>query len=90
MLGKTPGGVTGGGVGGPAAEKRKHNNEIIHKFYNDVQDRGVGVLPKKNTPDKGSRVKLSRGTHDVVGPGGYNFKLGGDRVHPPKDTQILK
>ena len=35
-------------------------------------------------------MKLSKDTHDVVGLEGYNLKLDNDRMHPPKDIQILK
>ena len=67
-----------------------NNNEILQKFYNDVQDKKVGILSKKNIFDKGSKIKLSKDTHEVVGFEGYNLKLDNDRMHPPKDIQVLK
>ena len=90
MLGKSPNEMTRDDVEKLATEKRKHNNEILNKFYDEVQDKKVGILSKKNIFDKGSKMKLSKDSHDVVGIEGYNFKLDNGRMHPPKDIQILK
>ena len=71
-------------------EKREHNNEVMQKVFEDVQNKTVGILNRKNIFDKGSKMKLSRDTHEVIGSEGYNFKLDNSRMHPAKDIVIMK
>lgn len=87
VLGKSPNEMTKDDVQMFADEKRKHNNEVMEKFYEDVQGKNVGILSKKNIFDKGSKFKLGK-NHTVEGMEGYNFRLN-DRTYPPKDIQIL-
>ncbi len=72
-----------------AIENGGHNNEVIAKFFEDVQGKKVGALSKKNVFDKGAKFKLGKET-EVVDMEGYNFKLANDRTEPPKQIQILK
>lgn len=70
--------------------KRQHNDEVMQKSYDNLQNKTVGILNKKNIFDKGSKMKLSRDSHDVVSSEGYNIKLDNDRTYPPKDIVVLK
>ena len=90
MLGKSPNEMTRADVEKNAAEKREHNNEVMQKVSEDVQNNTVGILNRKNIFDKGSKMKLSRDTHEVIGSEGYNFKLDNGRMHPAKDIVIMK
>ena len=90
MLGKSPNEMTRSDVEKNAAEKRRHNDEVMEKSYDNLQNKTVGILNKKNIFDKGSKMKLSRDSHDVVSSEGYNIKLDNDRTYPPKDIVILK
>ena len=90
MLGKSPNEMTRADVEKNAAEKRRHNDEVMQKSYDNIQNKTVGILNKKNIFDKGSKMKLSRDSHDVVSSEGYNIKLDNDRSYPPKDIAVLK
>ena len=90
MLGKSPNEMTRADVEKNAAEKREHNNEVMQKVSEDVQNKTVSILNRKNIFDKGSKMKLSRDTHEVIGSEGYNFKLDNGRKHPAKDIVIMK
>ena len=90
MLGKTPNDMTCEDVEKNAEEKRKHNNEIFNKFYDNIQNKNVGILSKKNIFDKGSKMKLSKDSYEVVGYEGFNMKLDNGRMHPARDIVILK
>ena len=90
MLSKSPNEMTRADVEKNATEKRQHNDEVMNKFYNNSQDKTVGILNRKNVFDKGSKMKLSRDSHDVISSEGYNIKLDNERSYPPKDIVILK
>jgi hypothetical protein len=89
VLGKTPNEMTLADVQQNAEAKRKHNEEIMQKFYDKAKDQPVGILSKKNIFDKGSKMKLSRDKHEIEGIEGYNFVLDNGRKHPPKDLKVL-
>ena len=90
MLGKSPNEMTRADVEANATEKRQHNDEVMQKSYDNLQNKTVGILNKKNIFDKGSKMKLSRDSHDVISSEGYNIKLDNDRTYPPKDIVVLK
>ena len=90
ILGKSPNEMTRVDVEKNAAEKREHNNEVMQKISEDVQNKTVGILNRKNVFDKGSKMKLSRDSHEVIGTEGYNFKLDNGRTYPDKDVVIMK
>ena len=90
MLGKSPNEMTRADVEKNAAEKREHNNEVMQKVSEDVQNKTVGIINRKNTFDKGSKMKLSRDTREVIGSEGYTFKLDNGRMYPAKDIFIMK
>lgn len=62
----------------------------MNKFYEGNLNKIIGVLTKKDKLDKGNKIKLSRGQHDVKGILGYNIVLDNERSYPPKDIVILK
>ena len=72
-----------------AKEKRKHNEEVLNKFYEEVEGKTVGILNRKNIFDKGSKMKLAKGGK-VIGLEGYNIKLDNDKSYPAKDIVVLK
>ena len=90
MLGKSPNEMTRADVDKNAAEKRQHNDEVMQKSYDNLHNKTVGILNKKNIFDKGSKMKLSKDSHDVVSSEGYNIKLDNERSYPPKDIVVLK
>ena len=90
MLDKSPNDMTRADVEKNAVEKRKHNDEVMKKSYENLHDKTVGILNKKNIFDKGSKMKLSREGHDVTESEGYNIKLDKERSYPPKDIVVLK
>ena len=90
MLGKSPNEMTRADVDKNTAEKRQHNDEVMNKSYDNLHDKSVGILNKKNIFDKGSKTKSSRDNHDIVSSEGYNIKLDNDRSYPPKDIVVLK
>ena len=90
MLGKSPNEMTRIDVEKNAAEKRKHNDEVMQKSYENLHNKTVSILNRKNVFDKGSKMKLSRDTYDVVSSEGYNIKLDNKRTYPPKDIVVLK
>jgi hypothetical protein len=90
MLGKSPNEMTREDVQKNAEKKRAHNDEIMNKFYEDIQAKTVGVLSKKDKLDKGNKIKLSKGQHEVKGISGYNIVLDNERSYPPKDIVVLK
>ena len=73
-----------------AQEKRQHNAEVMQDFVERAKGRTVGILNKKNLFDKGSKIKLSKDSHDIVETEGYNIKLDNGKSLPPKDLVILK
>ena len=42
------------------AEKHQHNDEVMQKFYDNVQDNTVGTLNRKNIFDKGGKIKFQK------------------------------
>ena len=90
MLGKSPNEMIRADVEKNTAEKREHNNEVMHKVSEDLQNKTVGILNRKNVSDKGSKMKLGRDSHNVTGSEGYNIKLDNERTYPPKDIVVLK
>ena len=62
----------------------------MQEFLEDVQDKSVGILNRKNIFDKGSKIKLCKDTHQVLDVEGYNIKLNNGKSLPPKDLVILK
>ena len=89
VLKKTPNEMTLEDVQNHAKEKRKHNEEVLNKFYEEVEGKTVGILNRKNIFDKGSKMKLAKGGK-VIGLEGYNIKLDNDRSYPAKDIVVLK
>ncbi len=68
-------------------EKRFHNDQIMEDKF-DSGDK-VGVLIKKEKFDKGNKIKLEKGSHEVVKQEGYSFILDNKRSHPSKDLVKL-
>ena len=89
-LGKAPNDMTKEDVQKNSEAKRQHNLEVLHKFYDEVEGKTVGILNKKNVFDKGSKMKLSRDSHKAIGIEGYNIKLDSGRSYPAKDIVVLK
>ena len=58
----------------------------------DVQKNAqtLGILNRKNIFDKGSKIKLSKDSHEILETDGYNIKLDNGKSLPPKDLVILK
>ena len=52
MLGKSPNKMARADVEKNAAEKRKHNDEVMPKSYDNLHNKTVGILDKKNLFDK--------------------------------------
>ena len=73
-----------------AQEKRQHNAEVMQEFLEKAEGKTVGILNKKNLFDKGSKIKLSGGSHEILETEGYNIKLDNGKSLPPKDLAILK
>jgi len=71
-----------------AQEKRQHNAEIMQDFIEKAEGKIVGSLNRKNIFDKGSKIKLAKGSHEVVETEGYNIKLDNGKSLPPKDIQF--
>ena len=90
MLKKSPNEITKEDVQKNAQEKRQHNAEVMQEFLEKAEGKTVGILNKKNLFDKGSKIKLSRGSHEILETEGYNIKLDNGKSLPPKDLAILK
>ena len=90
MLKKSPNEMTKEDVQKNAQEKRLHNAEVMQDFIEKAEGKTVGILNKKNLFDKGSKIKLSRGSHEILETEGYNIKLDNGKSLPPKDLVILK
>jgi len=73
-----------------AQEKRQQNEEVMKDYVEKVEGKTVGILNKKNLFDKGSKIKLSKDSHEIVEADGYNIKLDNGKSLPPKDLVILK
>ena len=73
-----------------AQEKRIHNAEVMQDFIEKSEGKTVGILNRKNIFDKGSKIKLSRGSHEILKTDGYNIKLDNGKSLPPKDLVIMK
>ena len=73
-----------------AQEKRQHNAEVMQEFIEKAEGKTVGILNRKNVFDKGSKIKLSRGSHEILETDGYNIKLDNGKSLPPKDLVIMK
>ena len=73
-----------------AQEKRLHNAEVMQDFIEKAEGKTIGILNRKNIFDKGSKIKLTGGTHEIVETEGYNIKLDNGKSLPPKDLAILK
>ncbi len=87
VIKKTPNDMTLEDVQRNAEEKRKHNDEILNKFYEEIEGKTVGILNRKNIFDKGSKMKLGKGGK-VIGMEGYNIKLD-TGSYPAKDIVLL-
>ena len=59
---------------GKTHEKRIHNAEVMQDFIEKAEGKTVGILNKKNLFDKGSKIKLSRGSHEILETEGYNIR----------------
>ena len=90
MLKKSPNEMTKEDVQKNAQEKRQHNAEVMQDFLDKAEGKPLGILNRKNIFDKGSKIKLSRGSHEVVETEGYNIKLDNGKSLPPKDLVIMK
>ena len=90
VLGKAPNEMTKEDVQKNSEIKRQHNLEVLQNFYDEIEGKTVGILNKKNIFDKGSKMKLSRDSHKVIGLEGYNIKLDNNRSYPAKDIVVLK
>ena len=73
-----------------AQEKRQHNAEVMQDFVEKAKGKTVGILNKKNLFDKGSKIKLSKDSQEIVETEGYNIKLDNGKSLPPKDLVIMK
>ena len=73
-----------------AQEKRHHNAEVLQDFIEKSEGKTVGILNRKNIFDKGSKIKLSKDSHEIIETEGYNIKLDDGKSLPPKDLAILK
>ena len=90
MLKKSPNEMTKEDVQINAQEKRQHNAEVMQEFLEKAEGKTVGILNKKNLFDKGSKIKLSKDSHEILETEGYNIKLDNGKSLPPKDLAILK
>ena len=90
MLKKSPNEMTKEDVQKNAQEKRQHNAEVMQEFLEKAEGKTVGILNKKNLFDKGSKIKLSKGSHEILETDGYNIKLDNGESLPPKDLVIMK
>ena len=90
MLKKSPNEMTKDDVQKNAQEKREHNAEVMQDFVEKANGKTVGILNKKNLFDKGSKIKLSKDSHEIVETEGYNIKLDNGKSLPPKDLVIMK
>ena len=90
MLKKSPNEMTKEDVQNNAQEKRQHNAEVMQDFVEKAEGKTVGILNKKNLFDKGSKIKLSKDSHEIVEADGYNIKLDNGKSLPPKDLVIMK
>ena len=90
MLKKSPNEMTKEDVQKNAQEKRHHNAEVMQDFIQKAEGKTVGILNRKNIFDKGSKIKLSKDSHEIVETEGYNIKLDNGKSLPPKDLAILK
>ena len=73
-----------------AQKKRLHNAEVMQDFIEKAEVKTIGILNRKNIFDKGSKIKPSKDSHEVVETEGYNIKLDNGKSLPPKDLAILK
>ena len=87
MLKKSPNEMTKEDVQRNAQEKRIHNAEVMQDFIEKAEGKTVD---KKNIFDKGSKIKLSGGSHEILETEGYNIKLDNRKSLPPKDLVIMK
>ena len=90
MLKKSPNEMTKEDVQKNAQEKRLHNAEVMQDFLEKAEGKTVGILNRKNIFDKGSKIKLSGGSHEILETKGYNIKVDNGKSLPPKDLAILK
>ena len=90
MLKKSPNEMTEEDVQKNAQEKREHNAEVMQDFIEKANGKTVGILNRKNIFDKGGKIKLSRGSHEILETDGYNIKLDNGKSLPPKDLVIMK
>ena len=90
MLKKSPNEVTKEDVQRNALEKRQHNAEVMQDFIEKAEGKTIGILNRKNIFDKGSKIKLSKDSHEILETEGYNIKLDNGKSLPPKDLAILK
>ena len=62
----------------------------MQDFVEKAEGKTVDILNKKNLFDKGSKIKLSKDSHEIVETDRYNIKLDNGKSLPPKDLVILK
>ena len=90
MLKKSPNEMTKEDVQNNAQEKRLHNAEVMQNFIEKAEGKTIGILNRKNIFDKGSKIKLSKDSHEILETEGYNIKLDNGKSLPPKDLVIMK
>ena len=62
----------------------------MQDFIEKAEGKSIGTLNRKNIFDKGSKIKLSPGSHEILETDGYNIKLDNGKSLPPKDLVIIK
>ena len=61
----------------------------MQDFIEKSEGKTIGILNRKNTFDKGSKINLAKDS-EIVETEGHNIKLDNDKSLPPKDLAILK